>query len=306
MDRMTSLTVFTRVVETGGFSAAARRLEMSTTMVSNHVQALEDRLGVRLLNRTTRKVSATEIGRIYYDRCSQILSQLEDADRIASAMQATPRGTLRIHAFGAIVAFITPVIGEYVAAYPEVSVDLTTGERMVDLVEEGYDLALRALTPPDSSLIIRRLTPWRHVLCCAPSYLEKHGPLHSADELAQRNCLRYAFYPFGDEWHFTGPSGENVAVRVKGNLLTNNAEALRRMTLDGHGIWLGASFVLADDIAAGRLVRLLEDHTPIEFAINALYPHRHHVSTKVRRFIDLLAERLTEHREWLDPELFRQ
>src|SRR5262245_41628043 len=168
MDRMTSLTVFTRVVDAGGFSAAARRLDMSTTMVSNHVQALEDRLGVRLLNRTTRRVSVTEIGRTYYDRCVQILAQVDEADRLATEMQASPRGKLRLYTNASMTGFISPVVSDFIAAHPLVSVELTFGERMVDLVDEGYDLAIRTTPPPDSSLIVRRLTTWRHVLCCAP------------------------------------------------------------------------------------------------------------------------------------------
>ena len=149
MDRFTSLTAFVRVVENGGFSAAARRLNMSTTMVSNHVQALEDRLGVRLLNRTTRKVSLTEIGKAYYDRSTQILADLEQADDIAGALQSTPRGTLRIHTATHMVPFVAPVMAEFLATYPEVKVDLRMGETNVDLIEEGFDLALRMIAPPD-------------------------------------------------------------------------------------------------------------------------------------------------------------
>ena len=301
MDRMTSLTVFTRVVDAGGFSAAARKLDMSTTMVSNHVQALEDRLGVRLLNRTTRRVSVTEIGRTYYERCVQILMQIDEADRLASEMQATPRGKLRLYTNASMVGFIGPVVGDFIAAHPLVSVELSIGERMVDLIEEGYDLAIRTTPPPDSSLIVRRLTPWRHVLCCAPSYLDRHGAPESVEDLARRNCLRYAHYPFGDQWHFTGPAGESIAVPISGNFVTNNPEALKRLGLDGHGVLLGPSFLIADELRAGLLVRVLEDLMPMEFAINALYPHRHHVATTVRSFIDLLAERLAAHRNWLEP-----
>jgi DNA-binding transcriptional LysR family regulator len=159
MDRLTSLTVFARVVDSGGFSAAARRLNMSTTMVSNHVQSLEDRLGARLLNRTTRKVSLTEVGKAYYERCTQILAELEEADRAASAQQSTPRGTLCLYTGASLARFLAPVIGEFLPLYPEVSVELTIGERMVDLVDEGFDLAIRPVLPPDSSLIVRRLTP---------------------------------------------------------------------------------------------------------------------------------------------------
>ena len=149
MDRLTSLTVFVRVVDNGGFSAVARRLNMSTTMVSNHVQSLEDRLGARLLNRTTRKVSLTEVGKAYYERCTPILAELDEADRAAGALQSTPRGTLRLYTNAALARFLAPVIGELLTFYPEVSVDLTIGERMVDLVEEGVDLGIRTVLPPD-------------------------------------------------------------------------------------------------------------------------------------------------------------
>ena len=300
MDRLTSLTVFTRVVDSGGFSAAARRLNMSTTMVSNHVQSLEDRLGVRLLNRTTRKVSLTEVGKTYYERCTRILADLEEADLAANALQSTPRGTLRLYTSTHIVQFIAPVVAEFLALYPEASVELSMGERMIDLIEEGTDLAIRTTPPPDSSLIVRRLTPWRHILCCSPGYLEMHdAPLQPAD-LAQHNCLRYAFYPFGDEWHFTGPDGDPAAVRVTGNLLSSSAETLRHVALDGQGLFLAPSFIAAEDLEAGRLVRILDDYESVEFAINAIYPHRHFLSAKVRSFIDLAAERFAAHREWMD------
>lgn len=301
MDRLTSLTVFVRVVDSGGFSAAARRLNMSTTMVSNHVQALEDHLSARLLNRTTRKVSLTDTGKAYYERCVQILAEIEEADQIAGALHSTPRGTLRLHTVVALVGFLAPVISEYLERYPEVSVDLDIGERMVDLVEEGVDLVIRAAPPPDSSLIVRRLTPWHHILCCSPSYLEKHPAPRRAEDLARHNCLRYAFYPFGDEWRFTGPDGKPVVVRVGGNLLTTSAEMLRYQALKGGGVFLAPSFVVGEDVRAGRLVALLGDHRPLEFAINAIYPHRHHLSTKVRSFLDLLTERFAEHRKWLAP-----
>jgi DNA-binding transcriptional LysR family regulator len=302
MDRLTSLTVFVRVVDCSGFSAAARRLNMSTTMVSSHVQALEDRLGARLLNRTTRKVSLTEVGRTYYDRCTQILAELEEADRLATAIQSTPRGTLRLYTATAIVRFIAPVVAEYLALYPDASVELTTGERMVDLVEEGIDLAIRPTPPPDSSLIVRRLATWRHALCCSPGYLEAHAPPVRLSDLADHNFLRFAFYPF-DEWRFTGPGGEPASVRVSGNLLATSAETLRIAALSSRGVFLAPGFVIAEDLEAGRLVPILPEYRPIEFAIHAIYPHRHHLSAKVRGFIDLLAERIVEHRRWMDPDI---
>src|ERR1700710_473201 len=175
MDRLTSLTAFVRVVDSGGFSAAARRLAMSTTMVSNHVQSLEDRLGARLLHRTTRKVSLTEIGKTYYDRCVQILADLEQADDIAGAQQSVPRGTLRIHTATHIVQFVAPVVAEFLVKYPEMKVDLTMGERAIDMIDEGVDVAVRMTPPVESSLIVRSLATWRHVLCCSHGYLEEHG-----------------------------------------------------------------------------------------------------------------------------------
>lgn len=302
MDRLTSLTVFTRVVDSGGFSAAARRLNMSTTMVSNHVQSLEQRLGARLLNRTTRRVSMTEVGKAYYERCTRILSELEEADRAAGALQSTPSGTLRLYTSTHIVRFIAPVLAEYLALYPKVAVEHFTGDRMIDLVEEGFDVAVRTTLPPDSSLVVRRLTPWRHFLCCAPAYIERHGaPQHPAD-LAGRNCLRFAYYPYGDEWHFTGPDGKPVTVRVSGNLLTSSGEALAQVALSGQGLFLAPSFLIGPYFADGRLVSVLDDYRPVEFAINAIYPHRVYLSAKVRSFIDLAVERFAEHRKWMDPE----
>jgi DNA-binding transcriptional LysR family regulator len=300
MDRLTSLTVFARVVESGGFSAAARRLNMSATMVSNHVQALEDRLGARLLNRTTRKISLTEIGRTYYERCAHILAELDEADRAAGALHSMPRGTLRVHTNTHLVRFLAPVVSEFLRRYPEVTIDLSMGERMVDLVEERFDLAIRSTLPPDSSLIVRQLAPWRQILCCSPAYLATHSPPRTVADLARHNCLRYAFYPFGDEWRFVGPSGEPVSVRVTGNLLTQSAETLRFVALAGQGVFLAPSFIAGEDVAEGRLVRLLEEYRPVEFVMNAIYPHGHHLAAKVRGFIDLVSERFAEHRKRLD------
>ena len=302
MDRLASLEVFVGVVDHGGFSAAARRLNMSVTMVSNHVQALEDRLGARLLNRTTRRVGLTEIGKSYYERCVQILGELADADRIAEALQSTPRGTLRFYTSSHIVRFIAPVVSEYLSLYPGAAIDVTTGERLVDLVEEGYDLAIWTLLPPESTLIVRNLSPWRHMLCGAPAYLERHGAPKDVADLARHNCLRYAYYPFGDDWRFIRQDGQTVSVRISGNLLTTNGEMLRRAALDGHGLFMAPGFIAGEDLAAGRLVRVMADHDAVEFSISAIYPHRHNLSSKVRCFIDLLAERFVEHRKWLNPK----
>ncbi|SHL16194.1 DNA-binding transcriptional regulator, LysR family [Bradyrhizobium lablabi] len=301
MDRLTSLTAFVRVVDSGGFSAAGRKLNMSTTMVSNHVQALEERLGARLLHRTTRKVSVTEVGRAYYDRCIQILADLEQADDIAGALQSTPRGTLRIFTATHIVPFVAPVVAEFLAAYPGVTVDLNMGERAIDMIDEGFDVAIRLMPPPDSSLIVRSLATWRHVLCCSPAYLEKHGPLRQLSELAEHNCVRHVLYPYQDEWRFVDRKGAPASVRIAGNLVSNSGETLRTAALQGVGILLGPGFLVADDLESGRLVRLLPEYRPVELSMNAVYPHRHHLSAKVRSFIDLLAHHSAERQKLINP-----
>ena len=301
MDRLTSLTAFVRVADSGGFSAAARKLDMSTTMVSNHVQALEERLGVRLLNRTTRKVSLTEVGRAYYDRCTQILADIEQADDIAGALQSTPRGTLRIHTNTHIVQFLSPVVAEFLGSYPDVKVDLAIGERNVDMIDENYDVAVRMIPPPDSSLIVRSLATWRHVLCCSHDYQERHGRPAALSELAERNCIRHASYPFGDEWRFVDRKGVPASVKVSGNLVSNSGETLHRAALAGVGIFLGPGFLVHDDLESGRLIRLLPEYRTVEFSMNAVYPHRHHLSAKVRTFIDLLARHAADQQKLINP-----
>jgi DNA-binding transcriptional LysR family regulator len=301
MDRLTSLTAFVRVVDAGGFSAAGRRLNMSTSMVSNHVQSLEDRLGARLLQRTTRKVSLTEVGKAYYDRCIQILADLEQADDVAGASQSIPRGTLRIYTATHIVQFVAPVVAEFLASYPEVKVDLTIGERAVDMIDEAYDVAIRLTPPPDSSLIVRSLATWRHVLCCSHGYLETQPRPQQLSDLAQHNCFRHVLYPYGDEWHFADRKGAPAMVRVSGNLITNSGETLRMAVLHGAGVCLAAGFLIHDDLEAGRLVRLLPEYRPVEMAMNAVYPHRHHLSAKVRVFIDLLARHSAEQQKLINP-----
>src|SRR5258708_9498824 len=226
MDRLTSLTAFVRVVDNGGFSAAGRKLNMSTTMVTNHIQALEERLGARLLNRTTRKVSLTEIGKAYYDRCTQILADIEQADDIAGAMQSTPRGTLRVYTATHIVQFIAPVVTEFLASYPEVKVDLSMGEREIDLIDEGFDVAIRLTPSPDSSLIVRSLATWRHVLCCSHGYLENHGRPEQLSALVDRNCLRHTNYPY-DECQSADHRGAPAPEGASRSLITHRGDTHR-------------------------------------------------------------------------------
>jgi len=300
MDRMTSMATFVKVVESGGFSAAARALSISPSMVTAHVQSLEERLGIRLLNRSTRRVSLTEVGHAYYERCLQILAEMEDADRIAQALQSTPRGTLRLNTSIAIPPLLAPVIAEFVALYPEVSINLTMTDRMIDLVEEGFDLAVRNMAVPDSSLIVRRVATYRFVVCGAPGYLAARGTPRWPSDLVHHNCLVYSQSVWGNEWRFDGPQGEQ-SVAVSGNLQANSDNALRLAAVHGQGLALAPSFLLIDEIKAGRLVPVLSEFLQTEHAINAIYPHRHHLSAKVRTFIDLLVKHFHADPAWADP-----
>jgi DNA-binding transcriptional LysR family regulator len=298
MDRLTSLAVFGQVVECGGFSAAGRRMNMSTTMVANHVQSLEDRLGVRLLNRTTRKVSLTETGRFYYDRSSQILADLEEADQFAGALVSTPRGKLKMYTNTAIAPFLVPLMSEYMQQYPSVVIELDIGERMIDMIEEGYDLVIRT-TLRDSRLIARKLTPWRHFVVCSPDYLKSHPAPERPSDLASHNCLQYSHYAYGTSWHFENGAGVEEDVKIEGNFVSNSPQTLRELAIDGHGMFLAPSFLVFDDLKAGRLVSNMPDYRGVEFSIDALFPERSQLPTKVRLFIDLLVERFFEHRKWM-------
>jgi DNA-binding transcriptional LysR family regulator len=300
MDRMTSMATFVKVVESGGFSAAARALSISPSMVTAHVQALEERLGVRLLNRSTRKVGLTEVGQAYYQRCLQILVEVDDADNVAQALQSTPRGTLRLNTAIAIPPLLAPVIAEYATLHPDVTVDLTMTDRMIDLVEDGFDLAVRNMPVPDSALIARRVATYRFVVCGAPSYLARRGTPRQPGDLARHNCLIFSRSAWGDEWRFAGPDGEQ-SIPVSGNMHANSDNALRLAAVHGQGLAMAPGFLFADEIRSGRLLPVLTEFLQTDHAINAIYPHRQHVPVKVRSFIDLLARRFHEDPAWADP-----
>jgi DNA-binding transcriptional LysR family regulator len=284
MDRATSMTVFVRVVEGGSFAAAARRLRMSPAMVSTHVQSLEDRLGVRLLNRTTRKLSLTEIGETVYERCAHIVGEIEAVEALTTTLQATPRGILRIASPLGPARYLAPPIAAYAAAYPEVSVVLTVTDRVVDVVEEGFDLALRIGPLADSSLVARRLNAGRLIVCGAPAYLAARGTPQRPEDLAHHNCLLFEKVPHS-EWRFTGADGEHV-VPVAGNLCVNSADVMRVSMLCGQGLGVLSDRMLADDIEAGRLVRVLERYALPPLIVHAVYPQGRYVSAKLRSFLD--------------------
>lgn len=291
MDRIASMSAFVQVVDQGSFSGAAKRLELSPAMVTGHVQALEKRLGIQLLNRTTRKVSPTEAGRAFYDRCIQILADVEEAESAASELHSQPRGRVRLNTSVALARLVAPLITEYVSVYPEVSFDLIMTDRMVDLVEEGFDLALRVGPLPDSSLITRRLGLGRKVLCASPTYLAQHGTPERPSDLARHNCLTHINSFLEHRWRFTGPDGEQE-VEVSGNLRTNSVEGMRAAAVAGQGVCLLPAASVGDDVRAGHLARLLPEYRTSEAIIQAVYPASRHLPLKVRTFIDFLADRL--------------
>ena len=298
MDRITGLSVFAKVVEGSSFAAAARHFGLSPAMVSKHILALEERLGARLLNRTTRRVSPTEIGRVFYERATRILADIDDAEQEAGALQATPRGLLRLNgplSFG--TRHLAPAIADYLTACPAVEIDVTLSDRVADLVEEGFDLAIRIGRLADSSLIARRIAPCRIVACAAPAYLAKHGAPARPADLAVHNCLGYSYAALRNEWRFSGPEGME-SVRVAGRLNANNGDILCLAALRGEGIVLQPSFLVGENLAAGRLVPILPGYVPDELVIQAVYPHSRHLSVKVRGFVDFLVARFGQEPEW--------
>lgn len=286
MDRVSSMLSFVKVVETGGFSTAARQLDLSTSAVTTHVKWLEDRLGVRLLNRTTRNVSLTEAGRSYYERCVQILSEIEDAEGAVQELQAKPRGVLRLNIHPALSQLVAPLITKFTALHSEVSVRVSMTSRLIDLVEQGVDLAIRRSTPADSSLIVRRIGSFRLVACASPDYIAKHGRPEHPSDLAHHNCLLFYDSPLGKNLPFKGPDGDFL-VPVSGNLETNSNNLLREAALLGHGVYYAPAFTVADDFESGALVPLLTEFQADPYSIDAVYPHRQHLPAKVRSFIDL-------------------
>jgi DNA-binding transcriptional LysR family regulator len=300
MDRLTSMATFVKVVEAGGFAAAGRKLDMSPSTVTIQIQGLEERLGARLLNRSTRKVGLTEVGKAYYDRCLQILAEADEADNIVQALNSTPRGTLRVNASVAVPLLLAPVITEFTSLYPEVKLSVTMSDRMIDLVEEGIDLAIRTWPVPELSLIVRRVASFRMRVCGAPSYFAARGVPRVPSDLINHNCLKYTFSPWGSDWFFDGPDGE-VKVHVSGNIESNSIDTLRLAAITGQGLLIGPSFLVIDEIKSGQLVLVLKEFSRIERQIIAIYPHRHHLSAKVRSFLDLVAK----HFRAIDEEFGR-
>ncbi len=298
MDRLMSMEVFTKVVEMRSFIAASEALGISRPMASKHIQALETNLGVRLLNRTTRKISLTEAGSAFILRCQTVLSEIDEAIAEAANMQVEPKGLLRINAPLTFArSYLARSIADFQAQYPQISIDLTLNDRVVDIVDEGFDLAIRIGVLADSSLIARKLAPCRVVLCAAPAYLEANGIPNHPTALANHNCLLYAYFDQEKVWTFADPDGE-LAIRVDGDFRTNFGEVLVEAAVAGRGIVLEPSFTVAPYIASGELVPLLQHFNPRELGIYAVYPPGRTLPQKARAFIDHLSRAFGPEPYW--------
>lgn len=298
MDRFLEMQSFNTVVEAGSFVAAADALNLSKAAVSRHVVELENRLGIRLLHRTTRRVSLTPEGQVFYGRSKELLAELADAETEVTSSREAASGLLRINApftFG--ILHLAPLWGRFRALHPQLTLEVTLADRLVDLVEEGYDLAIRIAAMENSSLVSRRLTTTRLALCASPAYLADHGtPRHPA-ELAQHQVIAYSYFATKDEWHFTGPQGP-VSVRTRPWMHTNNGETCLAAALADQGVILQPTFLVAPALAAGTLVELLPAYCAHEIGIHAVYPSRKHVPAKVRVLIDFLVEHFAQDAKW--------
>ena len=290
MSRLSDAEVFVSVVECAGFSAAARRHGVTQPAISRRIAALEQRLGTRLLQRTTRRFALSAQGQLFYERCRRLLAELDDAEQEVTAGSSSPRGTLRVAApplFGRRV--LVPRIGTFLRRHPEIDVDIVLGEGYVDFVQEGIEVALRLLHPGASpTLMIRRVGQFRMVVCGAPSYLRGQRTPSSPADLVNHACLVHWALPGGNEWPFRGPDGAQ-AVRVSGPLRVNDVEAIHAAALAGIGIAVLPSFAVADDLRSGALKPLLESFTLPPMTVWAVHTSRRHRSARLRAFLAWLA-----------------
>lgn len=291
--------MFAKVVEQGSFARAAQRLDLSTSAVSRHVAHLEAHLNVRLLNRTTRKLSLTESGRAFHERAVQLLSDLEEAEAAVTASALAPRGTLKLTCaitFGE--RHVAPAIAAFGAKHPQLRFDVELSDRMVDLVEEGFDLGIRIGASSSQALIARRVGQTQLVCCASPDYLARHGTPRVPRDLTQHRCNTYSYLSIRDVWRFRDKTGAEQAVRISGPVNANNGRFLAEIAASGMAISLEPDFIVGDELASGRLVPLLTDFRPPPAPIYAVYPSRRHLSAKVRAFVDFIAERFASEAPW--------
>jgi DNA-binding transcriptional LysR family regulator len=298
MDKLAAMGVFVEVVTAAGFSAAARRMGMSRSAVSKHIAELEADLGVQLLFRTTRRVSPTEAGRAYFERCRAILAEVAETEAAISDADQQPRGLLRVNApmsFG--ILHLSPAVADFMKAHPNLQVQMTLDDRFVDPVAEGFDITIRIADLDDTSLIARRITAARMAICATPDYLSAHGtPMVPAD-LKDHDCLHYGNLPSGLNWTLSGPGGVE-RVPISARLCTNNGQVLRDAALAGLGICALPTFIIGPELQAGRLVTVLPEYGFGDSAVHALYAPGRHLAAKVRVFIDFLVARFGTRPSW--------
>lgn len=298
MDRFDALQTFIRVVDAGSFSLAAERMGTAKSAVSRRISDLEAHLGVRLMNRTTRSLSLTESGRTLYQRALRLVADLEEAEATVSTHAAVLKGSLRIAAplsFGLL--HLGPAINEFAGRHPEVRLFIDFNDRLVDLVEEGFDLAVRIARLQDSSLIARRITPVREVVCASPAYLERHGKPTTPDELEGHVCLRYTNLPDAS-WQYRAPDGGSGAVKLSTRLEANNGDYLRDAAIAGIGVVRLPTFIVYKAIESGDLVPLLEEYSWSDISAYAVYPSARHLSQRVRAFVEFLQSRFGDEPYW--------
>jgi DNA-binding transcriptional LysR family regulator len=290
LDDLLSMTIFARVVERKSFTAAASVLGLSKSVVSARLAALEERLGVRLLNRSTRRLALTEDGVRLYESCERILTAVDEAASAMHGVSRIPEGLLRVSApvaFG--ILKIAPLLGDFAQRYPQVRLELSLSDSIVDVVLGGFDVVVRFARQLDDARVARKLGSYRRMVYASPGYLARHGAPQAPDELAKHNCMRLSGQ--SDEWVFES-GADTLAVLVSGNLVVDNIVVLRQALVDGLGLAMLPQFVVADDLAAGRLRRVLESHVGQEISIFVVFSHHRHQPAKVRAFVELLVERL--------------
>lgn len=292
MDRFIEMEAFNAVVDTGSFVKAADSLNTSKAAISRYVSDLETRLGVRLLHRTTRKLSLTDEGQVFFLRSKELLSELNNAELEITSRNVIASGLIRINApvtFG--IKHLSPLWGQFLNRYPEIKLDITLADRIVDLVEEGYDVAIRVASLPNSTLISKKLSSTRLILCASPAYLNKSGTPQHPHELTHHSIIAYSHFSTKDEWYFNGPEGQ-VSVKTNPRIHSNNGDTCRSVALKGLGIILQPSFLISEDIQSGALIELMPQYRSIELGIYAIYASRKHLAPKIRVLIDFLAENL--------------
>ncbi|CAN7240567.1 LysR family transcriptional regulator [Pseudoduganella sp. LjRoot289] len=290
MDRLTSMDIFVKAVDLGSFSAAANALQMSPQLVGKHIQTLERHMGIRLLNRTTRRQSLTDIGKSFYERARIILAEVEAADSLVAESRSVPRGRLKINApVTFAIHALAPRLHEYLSAHPEVSVDLTMANRFVDMIEEGYDAVFRVGNLSDSGLIARPLAPYRLVACAAPSYLALHDPIRTPMDLQGHECLGFSHTELRTHWTFDGPEGR-VSVPISGRLMVDNGEALLPAAVAGLGVMLQPEELARAALESGRLAVVLAQYSIPTRPMHILYAPDRRLTPKLRSFIDFAVE----------------